>query len=209
MGLIVPGIVLAGGQSTRMGRPKGLLPIGVEGNTFVSRVTRTLRVGGVDDVVVVVADEVAAIEDALARETSPPRLVVNPEPALGQLSSLLVGLGAVDHPGVGAMLVTLVDVPLVSAETVRALLTAYQRTRAPIVRPQREGRHGHPVIFDRSLFAELRRADMHVGAQAVIRSHRAEIVDVDVDDEGAFLDIDTPDDYERVFGQPVPEEPRA
>lgn len=209
MGLIVPGIVLAGGQSTRMGRPKGLLPIGAEGDTFVSRVARTLRAGGVDDVVVVVADGVAVIEDALARETSPPRLVVNPEPVRGQLSSLLVGLGAVDHPGIGAMLVTLVDVPLVSAETVRALLKAYQRTRAPIVRPQREGHHGHPVIFDRSLFAELRRADMRVGAKAVIRSHHAEIVDVDVDDGGAFLDIDTPDDYERVFGQPVPEEPHA
>ena len=187
-----------------MGRPKALLPATAT-DTFVSRVARTLRDGGVDDVVVVAGADgpLALISEALAGETPPPRLVVNPEPDLGQLSSLLIGLRTVDHPGVAAMLMTLVDVPLVSAETVRVLLEAYRRTRAPVVRPVRDGRHGHPVIFDRALFGELRQAEMSAGAKAVVRAHQAEILDVAVEDGGAFLDIDTPDDYERAFGRPL------
>ena len=201
--MIIPGIVLAGGRSSRMGRPKALLPAPMN-HTFVSRVVRTLRDGGVDDVVVVVGADgpVALVSEALSGEDRPPRLVVNPEPALGQLSSLLIGLRTVDHPGVAAMLMTLVDMPLVSAKTVRVVIDAYRRTRAPVVRPARNGRHGHPVIFDRTLFSELRQAEVSTGAKAVLRTHRTEILDVAVEDDGAFLDIDTPDDYERAFGRP-------
>jgi molybdenum cofactor cytidylyltransferase len=63
-------------------------------------------------------------------------------------------------------------------------------------------RHGHPVVFDRSLFAELERADGSRGARAVVAAHERDTVDVPVDDEGAFFDIDTPEDYQRAFGHP-------
>ena len=284
----VPGVVLAGGRSSRMGRPKALLPAGPD--SFVGRIVRTLRAGGVREVVVVApADDLAArIRAALAPHAPPSRVVVNPDPDRGQLSSLLVGLDAVDGPGaaagrpaadtrpVDALLVTLVDVPLVSAATVRALLDHYRRTRAPIVRPARSagsrlrsagsrlrsagsglrsagsglrsagsglrsagsgpsdasayppsagsgqrsaaadprsagsrpgrrvGRHGHPVIFDRTLFAELRCADPAAGAKPVVRAHEAQAADVIVDDPGAFTDVDTPEDYLRAFGVPPP-----
>ena len=205
---MVPGVVLAGGRSSRMGRPKALLPAGAE--TFVGRIVRTLRDGGVGEVVVVApaADLAARIRAALARHPAPPRVVLNPDPARGQLSSLLVGLDAVERPGVDAALVTLVDVPLATAATVRALLDRYHRTRAPIVRPARPDGpgHGHPVIFDRALFAELRRADPAAGAKPVVRAHEAEAEDVTVDDDGAFTDIDTPDDYRRAFGAPLPDD---
>ena len=205
--VVVPGLILAGGRSTRMGRPKALLPLDAR-DTFVSRLVRTLRDGGVRDVVVVVAADgpVDAIRSALAGAPRTPRLALNPDPSRGQLSSLLAGLQAVDHPGVDAVLVTLVDIPLVGASTVRALLEAYARTRAPIVRPSRrvDAAHGHPVIFDRSVFDDLRGADPDAGAKPVVRARATEIEDVPVDDRGAFLDIDTPADYRRVFGRPVP-----
>ena len=204
MGGIIPGIILAGGRSSRMGRAKALLPVDRTGETFVGRIARTLRSGGVDDVVIVAAADEARIANALRDEVPPTRIVVNPEPDRGQLSSLLVGLRAIDRPGIGGMLVTLVDVPLVSPDTVRALLDTYRRTHAPVVRPVRRGRHGHPVIFDRALFGALREADLRVGAKAVVRAHEKDAVDVDVDDEGAFLDIDTPEDYARVCNQPMP-----
>ena len=110
----------------------------------------------------------------------------------------VAGLDAVDRPGVDAVLVTLVDVPLVRPATVRRLLAEYEARRAPIVRPARGDEHGHPVIFRRELFEEFRRADPAVGAKAVVRAHAASIVDLAVDDAGAFADIDTPDDYARL-----------
>ena len=202
----VPAVVLAGGRSSRMGRPKALLPAG--GETFVGRIVRTLRAAGAGRVLVVApaGDLAARIASALARHRPPPPVVANPDPARGQLSSLLVGLEAVDRPGVEAVLVTLVDVPLVTAATVRALLDRHRRTGAPIVRPARPDGpgHGHPVIFGRALFAALRRADPASGAKPVVRAHEAEAEDVVVADPGAFTDIDTPDDYRRAFGAAPP-----
>jgi molybdenum cofactor cytidylyltransferase len=97
-------------------------------------------------------------------------------------------------------MVTLVDVPLVSRATVEGVLSAYRSTGAPIVRPVSGDRHGHPVIFDRSLFRALENADPKVGARAVLRDFEAAILDVPVEDEGALHDIDTPADYDRYAG---------
>jgi CTP:molybdopterin cytidylyltransferase MocA len=207
MGVIVPGVVLAAGRSRRMGRAKALLPTALPGQTFISRIVDELRMGGVDDVVVVVGPDGPRIGPALANLNPPPRSVVNPHPDAGQLSSLLVGLRAISRPGVGGMLVTLVDVPLIDAATVRALLDAHQRTGAPIVRPSHRNdpaRHGHPVIFGRSVFDELQRADPHLGAKPVVRAHIDDAVEVPVTADGPFLDVDTPEAYERVFGRPLP-----
>jgi molybdenum cofactor cytidylyltransferase len=179
-----------------MGRPKALLPIGSTDDTFFDRVTRTLLEAGIDDVVVVVGADAEAIR-AAARPRPGVRIVDNPDYEQGQLSSLLVGLRAIDRARARAVLVTLVDVPLVSAATVRALLAEQRERGAPVVRPVSQGRHGHPVIFGRELFEELQRADPAHGAKPVVRAHAAEMIEVPIDDEGAFTDIDTPEEYER------------
>ncbi len=195
---MVVGLILAAGKSTRMGRPKALLPIGEE--TFVSRLVRTLQRAGLTDVIVVTGPDGPAIAEALDRAGTSARVTQNPDPDGGQLSSLLVGLGVADRPGVEAILMGPVDAPAVAPGTVEALLAAWRRTRAPVVRPAKGTRHGHPVIFDRALFDELRHADPAVGARQVVRARLAEVVDVAVDDSGAFDDIDTPDDYARLIG---------
>src|SRR5207249_5110926 len=97
--------------------------------------------------------------------------VVNPDFEQGQLTSILAGLRVVDRPGVVATLMTLVDVPLVSAATIRAVVDRYRRTRASIVRPASGGRHGHPVLIDRAVFDDLRAADPARGAKPVLRAH--------------------------------------
>ena len=84
----------------------------------------------------------------------PIRFVENAAYASGQLSSLVTGLRLIDRPGVVAALIALVDVPFVSTETVRAVLERHRRTHAAIVRPTAQGRHGHPMLVDRSLFDE-------------------------------------------------------
>jgi CTP:molybdopterin cytidylyltransferase MocA len=181
-----------------MGRPKALLPL-PGGGTFLTQIVRTFREAGVDEVIVVLGHEADAIVASLDEHGARVRIVINREFETGQLSSLQAGLRAIDRPGVTAMLLTLVDVPLASADTVRAVVSRYRMLRAPLVRPVQGARHGHPVLIDRSLFDALRKSDPASGAKPVVRAHASPEGDVEVSDEGAFLDIDTPEEYEALL----------
>lgn len=194
---MIPLVVLAAGKSTRMGRPKATMRLDAA-DTFLTRIIRTCQDAPVDDVVVVLGHEAEAILKSVGQSGLAARFVVNDRYESGQLSSVLAGLRAIDRPGVSAMLMTLVDVPLVSASTVRAVLERYRTSGAPVVRPVKGGRHGHPVLIDRSLFDAIRVADPQRGVKPIIRAHVSALGEVEVDDEGAFSDIDTPDDYRRL-----------
>lgn len=195
---MIPAVVLAAGRSSRMGRAKASLPID-DRDTFLTRIVRTFLEAGVDDVVIVVGHEGESIASAFAASTLPARFVHNPDYDRGQLSSLVAGLSVVDRPGVIATLVTLVDVPLVGVDTVRTVVDCYRRTHAPIVRPTAGTQHGHPMLIDRSLFDLLRAGDPALGAKPIVRAHASPTGDIAVDDEGAFTDIDTEEDYRRVL----------
>src|SRR5215467_5309928 len=173
---MIPAIVLAAGKSSRMGRSKAALPL-PDGDTFITRIVRTFRAASVDDVVVVVGHDANSVVEAFAASDLEARFVENFDYEQGQLSSL------------------------VGAATVRAVIDRYQETHAPVVRPVRGTQHGHPVLIDRSLFEALRRADPSAGAKSVIRAHASSAGDVAVDDDGAFADADTPEEYERLRGQ--------
>jgi len=181
-----------------MGRAKAALPL-ADGETFLARIVRTFLEADVDDVVVVVGHDAESIVSTFASTGLPARFAVNRDYDRGQLSSLVAGLGLVDRPGVAAALVTLVDVPLTTAATVRAVIECYRRTHAPVVRPTSGARHGHPLLVDRSLFAELRAADAEAGAKPIIRRHASAAGDLPIEDEGAFTDIDTEEDYRRAL----------
>lgn len=195
---MLPAIILAAGRSTRMGSTKALLP--VAGRPLVATIVRTLVAAGLSDIVVVTGETHEALAAALRADAPPvmPTLVQNPAPARGQLSSLWTGMDVCVGPQTDGLLVTPVDVPLVSPDVVRTVVEAWRRTRAPIVRPAVGDRHGHPVVFDRAVFAELRAAPLDAGAKAVIRAHAADVLDVLVSDEGCLMDIDTPADYDRL-----------
>jgi molybdenum cofactor cytidylyltransferase len=198
MASVIPAIVLAAGRSSRMGRAKATLPAG-DGHTFLTRIIRTLLDAGVDDVIVVVGHDADLIASSFAESGLPARFVLNHDYDRGQLSSLIAGLNAVDRPGVAAVLLTLVDVPMVSESTVRAVIDGYRRAHAPIVRPTSGERHGHPLLIDRSLFAALRAADPSTGAKLIVRAHASAAGDVAVEDEGAFLDVDTEEEYRQTI----------
>ena len=193
---MTPAIVLAAGASSRMGRPKPLLEAG--GRTFIRRILETLRDGGVPEAVVVIRaghEQVAEEVQAVGFGST----VLNPRPEEGQLSSLIVGLDAIDRPGVDAVLVTLVDVPLIGSGAVGLLLARAATSTAPVLRAVHAGRHGHPVIFKRELFDALRKADPATGAKPIVRAVRVE--DVETGDPGVVEDVDTPEEYARLFGR--------
>lgn len=195
MGAMVRAVILAAGASSRMGTPKGALTLRHPGDTFVSRLVQRFMDAGVPDIVVVTGAAPDAVRRAAGPVRPPVRFEHNERWADGQLTSLHAGLR--ERPGevLEAVLMTLVDVPLVSTATISRLLRVWRLQRAPIVRPARGDVHGHPVLFDRALFAELRAADPTVGAKAIVRAHAGAIINVPVDDHGAFVDIDTPDEY--------------
>ena len=203
---MIAAIVLAAGRSSRMGAAKALLPVD-DRDTFLSRIVRTFHEAGVDRIVVVLGHDASALIERLRATGLSAEVVVNAGFDAGQLSSLLTGLDRIDARAdaaeVEGVLLTLVDAPLVAEETVRAVIERYRTTGAPIVRPVRGDEHGHPVLIDRSLFPLLRAADPAGGAKPIVRAHVSREGDVEVNDEGAFLDIDTPEEYERVFGRKV------
>jgi molybdenum cofactor cytidylyltransferase len=200
---VLGAIVLAAGDSTRMGTPKAVLP-DASGRPFVARLVRTFRAAGIDEVVVVTGASHDAIVAALDRDDARlmPRMVRNSDPSRGQLSSLWAGLDAFQHLVLDAILMTPVDVPMVKEHTVRAVVEAWRRHRPPIARPVMGDRHGHPVLFDRIVFAELRQAPLAEGAKTVVHGHQDQLLNVEVDDEGCLTDVDTPADYDALLERP-------
>ena len=190
---MLSGVILAAGDSSRMGSPKALLST-PDGRTFVVSIADTFARAGLDDTFVVTGRDHDQIAAALS--DVPVRVVRNPDPARGQLSSLLTAMETAVRPETEALVVTLVDVPLLSVDTVRLVVSEWRRTRAPVVRPAIGGRHGHPVVFDRRVFEELRQAPLDAGAKVVVRRYAAELLNVPVTDTGCLIDVDTPRDYE-------------
>ena len=192
--MAIAALVLAGGASERMGSPKALLRVGDD--TFLTRTVRTLRRAGLERIVLVTGLHHAPTVEALAAAEvgRGVRVVRNATPGGDQLSSMLCGLDAVDAPDVSAAVVALVDHPFVSVGTVEALIHGFLDTRAPVTRPVCQGRHGHPVVFARETFDALR-ASPDGGAKAVVRALAARTLSVEVQDEGIWTDIDTPDAY--------------
>lgn len=187
-----------------MGRPKALLDLG--GRPFVRCVADTLHQAGIAQVVVVTGSHEPEIRAALGAADRPWRdeVLLNPDSSRGQLSSLWVALDWIEAPprvpGDG-IVVALVDHPLVRPDTVRRLVEALAASGRSVIRPVFRGRHGHPVVFARSTFASLRAAPLDEGARAVVRSLGPAVLDVEIDDEGVVVDVDTPEDYARVIGR--------
>ena len=196
---MLPAIILAAGASSRMGSAKAILPA-PDGRPFVARIVRVLLDAGITRIAVVTGRDHDAIVHAVAADEPAvlPLFPRNDDPGRGQLSSLWVGMDAVLTAETEGVMMTLVDVPMLDAGTIARVIEAWRRTRAPIVRPAIGDRHGHPVIFDRALFAALRAAPLDGGAKTVVRAHEEAIVNVPVSDDGSLIDVDTPADYERL-----------
>ena len=192
---MVAGIILAAGQSTRLGRPKQLLDIC--GMSAIRRVAEAAVASPLDATIVVVGNAAAEIEREL---TSLDVLIVpNPNYAEGQSTSMRAGLRALPD-GVDAALFLLGDQPAMTPEIIMAVVDSYRDFGRSIVQARYRGVPGHPVLFDRSLFSALDSVTGDRGARHVIarQPERVQFAELDQD---APLDIDTEADYERVLVQ--------
>lgn len=193
---MIVAVVLSAGESSRMGRPKALLPVGE--TFFLERIVTALRATKVQKILVVLGHNAATLGEKIKR--LPIEIVVNPNYSLGQLSSLHVALRALEDSTVDGIVLHLVDHPFIDPALVNRMIDAFYLSKKAIVVPVCRGRRGHPVIFSRDLFPELLAAPLDQGAKTVVRAHASETLELETADEGITCDIDTPEDYRRHVG---------
>ncbi len=187
---MITAILLAAGQSKRMGRPKMLLPWGK--TTVLEKVIATFEAAGVDDILVVTGgdrDQIEALVGAAART------VFNPNYAEGEmLSSVQAGLVGL-KPGAEAVLIGLGDQPQVRESSVRAVLDEYRKNRASIVVPSYRMQRGHPWLVTRIHWTEIQHMRSPTSLRDFLKRHIKDICYVEVNDPGILKDLDTPEDY--------------
>ena len=189
----VSAIVLAAGESARMGRPKPLVPLA--GRPLLSHVLSTVRSSRVAEVVVVLGHEAERVRREVPLDGA--RVIVNPRFAEGMSTSIRAGVRAA-APASRAFLVVLGDEPLVASATLDALIDRWTVTGAKILIPTFHGTRGNPVLLDRSLAAEVEAIAGDQGCRAMFPDHADEIAEVAVEDPGVLIDVDTEEQVARV-----------
>lgn len=186
-------VILAAGESLRMGRPKALLPY--RGSTFLEhllQITSDPRVGWTRVVVGAHAQEIAMAVRLVRDE-----LVNNLDWEKGQLSSIQAAVRSLPPDKTDGILLCPVDHPLVSAALVGALIEAFYKTGKSIVVPTYKKKRGHPIIFSKALYDELLAAPEDVGARAVVWAHAADVLELPTEEEGVVLNLNDPETLAR------------
>lgn len=186
-------VVLAAGQSRRMGQPKLVLPWGQ--TTVIARVAEVLLEAGLAEVIVVTGGSYTDVETAL--QHLPVQTIFNPQyTGNDMLRSLQVGLGK-HHENIQATLVALGDQPQIEVDTVRALAEAYQETGSPLIIPSFNNRRGHPWLVSRTIWPNVFALDAPATLRDFLNQHRDQIHYLTVTTPSILKDLDTPADYDR------------
>jgi molybdenum cofactor cytidylyltransferase len=194
-------VILAAGESTRMGTDKALLPwppvppgSPVRGQTFLSAAIQALYPFS-DKVIVVVGKNESNLAPVVYANGA--SLVRNPDPDRGQFSSLQVGLQEVLNDGRDAAMVTLVDRPPARAATLQTLRSAFAEAANHVwaVVPEHNGKHGHPFLVAREMIEAFLKAPPSASAREIEHQNLQHVSYVVVDDPRVTLNVDTPQEY--------------
>ncbi len=192
----IVGVILAAGSSSRLGRPKQLLPLG--DRPVLVHTLANACAAALDGVIVVLGHEAATIQRRI--DFGAARVVLNADYRAGQSTSLRAGLAALP-PDADAALFILGDQPLLGPALLDALIAARRASAAPIVMPTYRGQRGNPVLIASDLFPELARITGDRGARGVIHAHAAEIHEVPIAGDPPTDDLDTQEDYDRLLAR--------
>jgi molybdenum cofactor cytidylyltransferase len=204
------GVLLAAGESSRMGHDKALLPwppktAGTLSNETFLSVSIASLLRATEFVIVVVGKNEAVLGPIIYSQGA--SLVVNPDPTRGQFSSLQVGLQEVLNHGRDAAMATLVDRPPASDKTIRALHLSFQTADENVwaVVPEYSGKHGHPYIVGREMIELFLRAPANTTARDIENQNRAHVRYLPVDDPMVIANINTPQDYAALVERTIPQ----
>ncbi len=189
---MIRAIILAAGESRRMGTPKLLLPYGEK--TIIETVVKCVVSSQVDETLVVLGSERETIEEKIKR--FPVKIVFNPDFQRGMLSSVQRGFKSVPED-TRAVLVVLGDQPAISNRIIDWLIAAYQKTEKGLVLPVYEKERGHPVIIDMKYKQEILDLNPDVGLRGTVYSHPDDVLEVRVNTPNILQDIDDAADYKR------------
>ncbi len=193
---MINAIILAAGQSKRMGKLKPLLRFKKD-KTFLDQIISVLKLSVLDRITVVLGAEAETIKKSV--DLSGTNIVINENYQKGQLSSLVTAI--MDTPEeTEAILVCLVDAPFITKEVVNKIINKFKETNSPIIIPVFNSQRGHPTLFARSLFNELLNAPQDQGARYVLYSNEEKILELQTRESGVRIGIDTPDNYKFHFG---------
>ena len=201
---MISAILLAAGESRRMGRPKQLLEW--HGKTLLQHVLESLINSDADEIILVLGHEADRIRESLP--ALPVKIVINPDYKQGMASSLRRGLLALD-PQSEAFLLCLADQPGIRPEIMNTIIRTFRQADPGrgIVRPVYRGRRGHPVLIGaRYLKEALQLLQGDVGARQILINHPEDILDIDMEEEVILKDIDTPEEYREYTKQAGPGE---
>ncbi|HWR39505.1 MAG TPA: NTP transferase domain-containing protein [Patescibacteria group bacterium] len=187
-------IILAAGFSARMGEFKPLLPMGE--STALQMVVQCFCQAGIADVRIVTGHKADELVPVLA--TLPVTAVHNPDYAEGMFSSVQTGIRSLPE-SIKACFVLPVDTPLVKSASIEKLVQAFAEQDVAVVYPLFDGRRGHPPLIGRECFADIMSSDGTGGLRAVLNRFSARAREVALDDPGALMDMDTPEDYQRLL----------
>jgi molybdenum cofactor cytidylyltransferase len=183
-------ILLAAGESRRMGELKQLMPLG-EG-TIIEQAIDNLLASAVDETIVVLGHKAKEIKKAIAAK--PVKIAVNPDYRQGMSTSVIAGLKLVSSQAQAVML-ALGDQPLVDSQTINQLIAEFHSHDKGIALPTYKGKRGNPVIFATKYKGELLALKGDIGGREIVQRHPEDVLEVAVGSEGVLTDIDTREDY--------------
>jgi CTP:molybdopterin cytidylyltransferase MocA len=178
-----------------MGSPKALLTY--NGKTFVETICANMRAAGIYDITVVLGRHSEEIQKNWPGCCE--RVVVNPKPEEGQISSLKIALANMPSYAKAAVM-ALVDQPMVNDSVYKDLIDAWQKNPGAIIIPRHKGKRGHPIMIDDAAWPLCKQAPNDKGLHWVIHHETAKVLDIDVNDESVIMDIDTPQQYQALTG---------
>jgi molybdenum cofactor cytidylyltransferase len=187
---MISAILLAAGESNRMGQPKQLMPF--DQITIVERTIDNLLNSAVSETILVLGYKDEEIRKTIAGK--PIKIAINPDYQQGMSTSIIAGLKQVDKKA-QAVIIALGDQPFVNSQTITSLVEAFIANNRGILIPVYQGRRGNPIIFAIKYKSELLNLKGDVGGREIIKRHPDDVLEVAVNCEGVLLDIDTMENY--------------